>query len=79
MISFDESLNKSTQNCQMDTGICFWSQEAKQVQVRYWDSLVELDVSKIIQIAMGGPNVNWCFYDEVVKNRGDRAASAYKY
>ena len=97
MISFDESLNKSTQNCQMDTGICFWSQEAKQVEVRYWDSqflghatsgdllknfnksLVELDVSKIIQIAMGDPNVNWCFYDKIVNNRGDGAASAYKY
>ena len=75
-------VSTSQLNCQMDSGICFWSQEAKQVQVRYWDSLVELDVSKIIQIAMGGPwcfYVNWCFYDEVVRNRGDRAASAYKY
>ena len=38
VISFDESLNKSTQNCQMDIGIRFWIQEAKQVEVRYWDS-----------------------------------------
>ena len=37
VISFDESLSKSTQNCQMDIGIIFWSQEAKQVEVRYWD------------------------------------------
>ena len=36
--SFDESLKKSTQNFQMDIGICFWSQEATQVKVRYWDS-----------------------------------------
>ena len=28
---------------------------------------------------MHGPNVNWFFYDEVVKNRGDGAASVYKY
>ena len=87
VISFDESLNKSTQNCQMDIGIRFWSQEAKQVEVRYWDSqflghatsgdllenfnksLVGLDLSKIIQISMDGPSVNWCFYDKVVKNR----------
>ena len=34
MISFDESLNNSTQNSQMDIGI----QEGKQVEVRYWDS-----------------------------------------
>ena len=87
LISFDESFNKSTQNCQMDTGIRFWSQEAKQVEVRYWDSqflghatsrdllenfsksLVVLDLSKIIHISVNGPSLNWCFYDEVVKNR----------
>ena len=38
VISFDESLKKPTQNCQMDIGISFWSQETKQVEVRYWDS-----------------------------------------
>ena len=87
VISFDENLNKPTQNCQMNIGIRFWSQEAKQVEVRYWNSqflghatsgdllenfnisLVGLDLSKIIQISMDGPSVNWCFYDEVVKNR----------
>ena len=34
VISFNESLNNSTQNSQMDIGI----QEAKQVEVRYRDS-----------------------------------------
>ena len=71
----------------MDIGIRFRSQEAKQVEVRYWDSqflghstsddllenfnksLAGLDLSKIFQISMDGPSVNWCFYDEVVKNR----------
>ena len=38
VISFDESLNKSMQNCQMDIGICFRSQQAKQVEVKYRDS-----------------------------------------
>ena len=38
VISFDESLNNSTQNYQVDIGIRFWSQEAKQDEVRYWDS-----------------------------------------
>ena len=75
MIHFDESLNKSTQKCQMDTGIHFWSQEEKQLEVRYWDSqfsghatsgnllenfnkpLVGLDLSKIIQNSMDGPNI----------------------
>ena len=30
-------VNKSTQNCQMDIEILFWSQEAKEVKVRYLD------------------------------------------
>ena len=29
VISFDESLNKLTQNCPTDIGIHFWSQEKK--------------------------------------------------
>ena len=35
VISLDESLNKSTQNCEMDIEICFLSQEAKDVEIRY--------------------------------------------
>ena len=71
----------------MDIGIHFWNQEAKQVEVSYWDSqflghatsgdllenfnksLAGLDFSKVIQISVDGPSVNWCFYGEVVKNR----------
>ena len=71
----------------MDIGIRFWSQEAKQIEVRYWDSqflrhatsddllenfnksLVGLDLSQIIKISMDNPGVNWCFCDDVVKNR----------
>ena len=34
----DESLNKSTQNYQMNIAIRFWSQEGKLVEGRYWDS-----------------------------------------
>ena len=35
-IGFDESLNKITQNCQMDLTLRYW--DVNQVQVRYWDS-----------------------------------------
>ena len=38
VVSFDESLNKSTQTCQMDLGIRFWNKEMMQVEVRYWNS-----------------------------------------
>ena len=38
VISFDESLNESTQNCQMDIVLWFWNHEEEKVDVRYWDS-----------------------------------------
>ena len=84
VISFDESLNESTQNCQMDIVLWFWNHEKEKVDVRYWDSrflghaahkdllehfnsaLEEIDLSKIIQVSMDGPSVNWRFYNELV-------------
>ena len=38
VISFDESLNEFTQNCQMDLLARFWCNDTNEVQVRYWDS-----------------------------------------
>ncbi|XP_065641075.1 uncharacterized protein LOC124818972 [Hydra vulgaris] len=38
VVSFDESLNKKTQTCQMDLLIRYWNEEKMQVEVRYWDS-----------------------------------------
>ena len=37
-LSFDESLNKEIQSCQMDVGIKFWSDCTKLVETRYYDS-----------------------------------------
>ena len=39
VISFDESLNESTQNCQMDIVLRFWNHEEEKVDVRYWYSI----------------------------------------
>ena len=39
IISFDESLNKKTQTCQMDLLIRHWNKEKIQLEVRLWDSL----------------------------------------
>ena len=38
VVSFDESLNKKTQTCQMYLLIRYWYDENMQVEVRYWDS-----------------------------------------
>ena len=87
VISLDESLNYSTQNCQMVIFLWFWNHKEEKVDVRYWDSrflghaahkdllkhfssaLEGIDLSKIIQVSMDGPSVNWKFYDELVKQR----------
>ena len=37
-VSFDESLNKLTQTCQMDLIARYWHEADQQVKVRYWDS-----------------------------------------
>ena len=37
-ISFDESLNDSFQNCQMDLNIRFWNNNLNRVESRYFDS-----------------------------------------
>ena len=37
-LSFDESLNKEIQSCQMDVGIRFWNDCTKPVETRYYDS-----------------------------------------
>ena len=37
-VSFDESLNKLTQTCQMDLIVRYWHEADQQVKVRYWDS-----------------------------------------
>ena len=37
-LSFDESLNKEIQSCQMDVGIRSWSDCTKLVETRYYDS-----------------------------------------
>ena len=38
VISFDESLNRKTQMCEMDVYIRYWNSCSKQVKVRCWGS-----------------------------------------
>ena len=76
---FDESLNKSTQQKQMDVHVRYW--HAGQVTSRYLgsefmghataadklkkltSSLSGLYLPNIIQISMDGPNVNWKLFE----------------
>ena len=39
VVSFDESLNHTTQSCQMDLLLRYWDNNDQQLKERYWDSL----------------------------------------
>jgi hypothetical protein len=73
-VSYDESLNKKTQECQMDVGLRYWYND--RVQNRYWHSeflghscagdllrefnkgLEGVNTANITHISMDGPAVN---------------------
>ena len=52
LVSFYESMNKITQNEQLD------------ISMRFWNELTNLvDMDNILQVLMDGPSVNWTFYN----------------
>ena len=87
VVSFDESLNATVQECEIDLRVRYWDSIKNRVQVRYWDSMFfghgthadllknfyegvsGLSMSKLVQISMDGPSVNWKFMKAVVAKR----------
>ncbi|XP_063218747.1 uncharacterized protein LOC134529009 [Bacillus rossius redtenbacheri] len=85
VLLFDETLNKSTQQKQMDIHIRFWHTD-NSVRTRYVTSAFighataddllkafykcteKLDLSKLIQVSMDGPSVNWKFFKLLQEN-----------
>ena len=39
VVSFDESLNATVQDCEMDLLVRYWDSIKNRVQVRYWNSM----------------------------------------
>lgn len=86
VIAFDESLNKSIQEKQMDIHVRYWDTSSNFVCTRYFksaflghatandmmvkflDCLKLIDLKKMVQLSMDGPNVNWKFYDDLCKH-----------
>lgn len=90
VVMFDESLNESAQQKQMDIHIRCWN-DSHQVCTRYFTSvfmghstaddmeekIVEslsscLSLSKVIQVSMDGPSVNWSFFRKFQKHLESR-------
>ncbi|XP_071963464.1 uncharacterized protein [Antedon mediterranea] len=78
VLLFDESLNKGTQLKQMDIHVRFWANNhvetrffdstfmghatAEKVVTDFKICADKLNLAKLLQIGMDGPNVNWKFY-----------------
>ena len=80
---FDDSLNKTSQKSEMDLQVRYWDDSEKKVVVRLFlghtcsndlvktfnDGFNELDLTKLVQISMDGPNSNLKFLSEMKKLR----------
>ena len=84
VISFNESLNRTQQQEQIDIIICFWDNEKNKVCSRYFDSnflshtsaqdllksfLTTLNPMGLIQLFVDGPSTNWKLLDELSEDR----------
>ncbi|XP_028297108.1 uncharacterized protein LOC114458926 [Gouania willdenowi] len=85
---FDESLNETTKNKQLDVHVRFWDEG--QVQSRYLGSqfmghstaqdllshlkecMDKLDLRHLVSISMDGPSVNWKLFDIFQKDQSEQ-------
>ncbi|KAK7877584.1 hypothetical protein WMY93_031716 [Mugilogobius chulae] len=91
-IMFDESLNKTTKNKQLDLHIRFW--ENDMVQSRYFGSefmghskaedlmkhfkecVRNLNMRQMLSVSMDGPSVNWRFFEMLQQEHAEQFAGA---
>lgn len=83
---FDETLNRTNQQKQLDLHIRYWDAKEEKVNTRYLTSVFmghataydvfsafqtgvqKLNLTKLLQVSMDGPAVNWRFY-EILQNK----------
>ncbi|XP_028296859.1 uncharacterized protein LOC114458643 [Gouania willdenowi] len=88
VLMFDESLNETTKNKQLDVHVRFWDEG--QVQSRYLGSqfmghstaqdllshlkecMDKLDLRHLVSISMDGPSVNWKLFDIFQKDQSEQ-------
>ena len=88
VVSFDESYNHELQKEQMDFTVRYFKNDkvesryltslflghttAKDLKKMFEEATEQLDLKKLIQISMDGPNVNWKLLDSIA---GDRSSN----
>ena len=85
VISFGESLNNEFHKEQMDFFVKYFNKGrvvyeyltsrflghtcAEDLKEEYEEGNQELDMKKMVQVSMDGPNVNWKLYDSIIEER----------
>ena len=83
VISFDETLNNEFHGEQMDFLLKYFNKDrafcmyltsrflghtcAEDLKKEFEEGIQELDMKKMVQVSMDGPNVNWKLHDSIVK------------
>ncbi|XP_072571938.1 uncharacterized protein [Paramormyrops kingsleyae] len=88
VLMFDESINETTKNKQLDVHVRFWDEG--QIQSRYLGSrfmghstaqdllshlkecIDKLNLKDLVSISMDGPSVNWKLFDLFQKNQAEQ-------
>ena len=87
VFSFDESLNSELHQEQMDFIVKYFRKDrvvsryltseflghtqADDLKKKFEEALQDLDMKKMVQVSMDGPNVNWKLYDSLVEDRNE--------
>jgi hypothetical protein len=87
---FDESLNKSTQQKQLDVRVRYWQagqvrsqylgseflghSASEDVQQKLYSNTKDLNIHDMIQVSMDGPNVNWKVYELIQQDIKSQSA-----
>ena len=45
--------------------------QADDLKKKFEEALQDLDMKKMVQVSMDGPNVNWKLYDSLVEERNE--------
>ena len=85
VVSFDESFNHELQKEQMDFTVRYFKNNkvesryltslflghtiAKDLKKKFEEATEQLDMKKLLQISMDGPNVNWKLLDTIAEDR----------
>lgn len=85
VISFDESFNQELQQEQMDFYVRYFRRDrvesryltsaflghttAEHLKLKFDEATQHIDVKKLVQISMDGPNVNWKLLDTIAEER----------